>query len=84
MKYTVVWRPTALQRLADLYNNAADRQSVTSAANHIDKLLGRDPLAQGESRGGPTRILLIEPLGVYYDVSEDDRLVTVWAVWRRG
>jgi hypothetical protein len=26
--------------------------------------------------------MLVDPLGVSFDVSEQDRLVTVWAIWR--
>jgi hypothetical protein len=32
MKYTVVWLPPALNRLADIWNRAGDRQAVSRAA----------------------------------------------------
>ena len=35
----------------------------------------------GESRGGTLRALFVQPLGVLYRVSDDDRLVTVIAAW---
>ena len=82
MKYTVTWLPSVLRDLSDIWNNAADRGAVTTAANTIDDYLVRDPLGQGEARQGATRILLIEPLAVYYDVDTADRHVTVWNVWR--
>jgi plasmid stabilization system protein ParE len=82
MKYTVEWRPSALQSLADIWNHAADRGAVTSAADTIDDYLARDPLDQGEAREGATRILFVEPLAVYYDVNEALRQVKVWDVWR--
>ena len=82
MRYTVVWRPTAERALADIWTSAADRQAVAEAANAIDALLRFRPLEVGESRAENTRILVVRPLSLYYDVYEADRLVAVWAVWR--
>jgi plasmid stabilization system protein ParE len=81
MTFTVVWRPEAEQALAAVWNSAADRQSVTDAADTIDLLLRTEPLEVGESRVVNIRILTVSPLSVYYDVHEEDRLVAVWAVW---
>jgi len=39
-------------------------------------------LEVGESRDGNIRILTIFPLSVYYDVRDEDRVVSVWAVWQ--
>jgi hypothetical protein len=61
---------------------AADREEVAAAADRIDALLRQNPNSQGESRWGETRILSMAPLSVYYDVSPQDRQVSVWAVWR--
>ncbi len=82
MNYTVVWQPAAQGHLATIWTNAPDRGAVTAAANQIDIILGRDPFAQ--SQLGPDRGLIVRvpPIAVGFDVSEDDRLVTVWAAWR--
>jgi plasmid stabilization system protein ParE len=82
MKFTVVWRPAAKRALIDLWTAGLDRNSVAKAADEIDACLGRDASLVGESRWGATRILVEPPLAVYFDVSEDDRMATVWAVWR--
>jgi plasmid stabilization system protein ParE len=82
MRYTVVWKPEAQRRLANLWLNAADRRAVTAAADAIDKKLLTDPGTQGESRPGGRRILMESPLGVLFKVSEQDRIVTVLTVWR--
>jgi len=82
MTYTVVWRPSAERKLAEIWTGADDRQTVTDAANTIDALLRSRPLDAGESRVANIRILTVLPLSVYYDVHEEDRLVAVWAVWR--
>jgi hypothetical protein len=81
MKFTVVWLPSALNHLAALWNNSADRGSITTAADRIDQLLAMDPRTKGEAREANTRILIVPPLAVYFTVQEMDRLVTVYAVW---
>lgn len=82
MKYTVVWKPKAEQQLADLWNQASDRNAITKAANLIDHVLTRDPHSQGESRWNSYRIMFAPPLAVYFDVSEADKLVVVVKVWK--
>ncbi len=82
MTFTVIWSPSAENALARIWADADDRQVITDAADAIDELLRTDPLAAGESRVANIRILTALPLSVYYDVREDDRLVSVWAVWR--
>jgi hypothetical protein len=85
MSWTVVYRSSAQDHLANIWLNAPDRQAVTDAADEIDRLLASDPLNAGESRGGNTRIIVERPLTALYDVFPDDALVEVFAVfhWRR-
>ncbi len=81
MKYTVVWVPSALNKLADLWNHAPDRKAITQAADRIDVLLANDP----ETKGQPfhdKRILFESPLAVTFTVSPDDCLVEVLQVER--
>jgi hypothetical protein len=80
MKWTVVWRPPTEDNLADLWVDASDRNAISQAADTIDQILRSDPYAFGESRSGNTRILIIEPLAVVYDVLPDDCLVMVTSV----
>jgi len=82
MKYTVVWGRSAARDLAAIWIAAADRHAVASAADTIDGLLADDPHLQGESRFGRIRVLLLPPLGVYFEVLEEDRLARVLALWR--
>jgi plasmid stabilization system protein ParE len=80
VKYTVTWKPSAKDRLTEIWMTAPDRSAVASAANTIDRLLGDNPLQRGESRSGTCRILVVEPLAVVYDVHELDRLVKVLSI----
>ena len=81
MKYTVIWHETPLNDLTSIWMSASDRASVTVAAAQIDRVLGTAPHDHGESREGRTRVLLIPPLGVEYEIEEADRKVQVNAVW---
>ena len=82
MTYTVVWKPEAEEELARLWtNSAAARNSIAEAADTIDRLLKTSPRAQGESRSGAVRVLFVDPLGVFFHVDDDDRLVSVLRVW---
>jgi hypothetical protein len=84
MSYTVVWVPSALRELADLWNEAPQRQEVTDVANLLDEWLRAHPYADSESREGNLRILFFPPLAVLFEVSDPDCLVTVRAVWSPG
>jgi hypothetical protein len=82
MKWTVIWRRPAQDDLATLWIDGPDSASIASAADRIDDLLSVSPLTVGESRGESTRILIEQPLAVLYDFAPDDRLVSVWGVFR--
>jgi hypothetical protein len=81
VRYTVLYRPSAEQHLAAVWMAAPDRDAVRSAANTIDDLLSEDPDQRGESRYENVRILFVPPLGVDFEVNEQDRIVYVLSVW---
>jgi len=49
-------------------DECSNRQDVTAAAHTIDQLLKTDPETRGEGRLGETRILIVRPLVVYFEV----------------
>ncbi len=81
MNYTVLWSEIAEEELADIWLNASDPEVITQASHLIDRQLRRDPDQVGESRPNNRRILLVSPLGVSFQVIEDDRKVEVLHVW---
>ena len=81
MRYTVVWGRAAERELARFWATSANRRAVTLAADAIDRLLREDAHLRGESRQGATRVLLVPPLGVDFEVLSADRMVHVMAVW---
>ena len=85
MKYTVVWKTSAQEKLASLWIEAEERSAISAAANTIDRALRFDPNTVGESRGDFTRVLIVPPLVVTFDVLSDDRIVKIlWVGTIRG
>jgi hypothetical protein len=82
MIFTVVWQPDSQNDLANLWITANDRAALTSAADTIERLLRQNPFENSESRAGNSRLMFVPPLAAAYEVKEEDRLVTVWAVWK--
>jgi hypothetical protein len=82
MIWTVVWFDSAQNHLAELWMQAPDRPGVSAAANAMDQSLRSDPYQNSESRCGKNRVMFVPPLGISFDVSDEDWLVTVLAVWR--
>ena len=84
MKFTVLWTPAAEQRLAAVWIDAADRQSIVEAAAKIDTLLESSPLECGESRDGNLRIGFVSSLGFDFEVLPQEGRVYLLAVWKIG
>ena len=59
IRFTVVWHPEAQDELASVWLDAADRQSVTLAANAIDRHLATDTTAKGIQVEGDLRQLTV-------------------------
>jgi plasmid stabilization system protein ParE len=77
MKYVVRWNRSAERELAEIWVAAANRNAVTSAAREVDRLLRFQPGEQGESRSDGFRVMIVEPLTVFFHVNESDRVVSV-------
>ena len=80
MKYTVTRKPATKNQLAEIWMTAPNRAAASAAANTIDRLLRDNAENEGEARGGISRILIVEPLIVVYDIHELDRRVDVISV----
>jgi len=81
MKYTVVWKPEAERRLAELWMESADQEKLADAANLLERELAVVPESLGEERDEDTRIVIAPPLGIHFRVHSEDRQVVVLTVW---
>jgi len=81
--YEVVWTPDAERDLTAIWLVAADRQAVTTASHRIEQELGRSPLTFGKPRtSGVNRVAVVAPLGVTFEVIEDDKRVFVQSAFK--
>lgn len=85
MNYQVDWIPAAEQDLAALWNATSDRNEITVAAEWLDDHLARDPLHLGQPWGSFVhRIAVYGPIGVEFEVIEDDKRVLVHGAFATG
>jgi plasmid stabilization system protein ParE len=80
-RYTVVWTPSAEASLTAIWLSSRHRSQLSEAALRIESLLADAPAGLGESRSAGVRVLLQDPLGIEFSVSEADRRVDVISVW---
>jgi hypothetical protein len=81
MKYEVIWDAQAEADLAAVWLAALDRQAVSRAATWFDNQLAHSPLQLGESRASTVqRLAFYLPLGIEFEIIEDDKRVVVQAV----
>jgi len=75
----------AIDTLAELWMAAGPdlRRAMTEASHRIDETLRDEADTAGESRIGPWRVLLDDPLGVIYRVEPDGQTVSVVRIWLR-
>jgi hypothetical protein len=82
MKYTVTWKPRALQQLADIWLEATDKETVSAAVARIDRHLEEHASSSAAHLFG-SKLIAARPLVVMYDVSHDDCLVQIVRVGYR-
>jgi hypothetical protein len=80
MRFTVVWSQAALNKLADIWVKAANRNAVTAAQHQIGQLLRVDPDTQGQRFFGD-RVLAVAPLVVRFSINRMDMMVEIHDVW---
>jgi plasmid stabilization system protein ParE len=77
-RYTVVWSPAALRRLAELWvDNPAVRQEISDATDEIESALGERPGSVGEPLTAIARLVVRPPVAVLFRIVELDRQVRV-------
>jgi hypothetical protein len=77
-RYTVVWWSAALDELASLWLH--DRAAIAAAADEADRRLAENPTEWGEEVAPGIRSLETGNLRIYFEISQPDRLVSVYMV----
>ncbi len=74
-----------MDQLASVRINAHDRRAVAVASHQLDIELKRDPMHLRESRNSSVnRTVIAIPLGIEFEIIEDDKKVRVIRVWSVG
>ena len=81
MNFTVSWTPAAQDELAAIWLASRNRNAITKAAARIDTLLRTRPETHGALLFDTVRELIVAPLGIQFEVVEDDLVVFVLAAW---
>ena len=82
MKFTVVWKSRARNELAEIWEKSPQRRDMTRAADRMEEILRTSPEDAGEEQPDlQGRVLFEGPIGMFFRVSVDDRLVEVLSVW---
>jgi hypothetical protein len=81
VRYTIIWIPPAEQALAAVWLAAADRNAVTWAVTAIDLALAHSPNTSGTVLFDTVRAFEHPPLGVEFEVIDDDSQVFILSVW---
>lgn len=83
MTFRVIWQYQVLHQVAASFVYARqvgrDAGAITRAMAQIDTALERNPAQAGESRDEGARVLIINPLTVFFEVHEDEQTVIVFA-----
>lgn len=82
MTYRVVVRERVANNIASVtflaFEMGSDGRVIARAADEILLRLSDEPAAEGESRAGAERVLIVAPLTVVFEVFEDSRAVLVY------
>jgi hypothetical protein len=82
MSFRVIWRERVVDGLWQLkflaYEMGQDADAISRAVAEIELRLALDPSAEGESRGGNERVLVVDPLSVIYEVFEAGSAVLIY------
>lgn len=82
MSYIVYWTVVALDELATVWMAAADRNAAAAAAHQLEQEIAADPYGRGLFRASSANYTAIDlPLGIEFDVIEDDKTVRILRVW---
>ncbi|MCC6418784.1 MAG: hypothetical protein IT429_11160 [Gemmataceae bacterium] len=77
MNYTVNWSNGAINTLATIWTQSADRGAVTRSQDRIDRLLAADPLRNGSALSEGLYAIEVHPLRALFEVDANKRSVKV-------
>jgi len=81
-RYVVIWRRVLIERwlasiVADAMETGESVDAFTTAMAEVDRRLTINPNDEGESRADYERYLFVAPLGITFEVHDEERIVYV-------
>jgi len=82
VSYAVEYLPPAEDELISAWTAAPDQALVTAVVHRLEQLLRINPWRVGRPYQSPlNRVVLASPVGMWFDIVEDDKKVLVLSVW---
>ncbi len=81
MNYTVAWSRDAINQLTLVWLAAANRNAVTQAAHRLEEALAQQPYIGRRRNSSVNRTVTDSPLGIDFEIIEDDKKVRIIRVW---
>lgn len=81
MRFTVLWDPSVVNDVANLWMSSKDPGEIQRAADFFDLVLRHEADRRGIPYGRGERLLTHGPLAASFVVSMDDRIARITQVW---
>ena len=77
MNFTVGWEPDTRAELHQLWATLPDPAGVRAAADTAERLLGDDPIGNGQLLSEELWRIIVPPLRLYYEIDSTRRHVQI-------
>ena len=85
MKYSVIWSLQSESGLAEAWLDAVDRSVVSATSSFLEMSLGQTPFLVGRPLSSSVNHYAVHPpLGIAFDIIEDDKKAIVQSCWLVG
>ncbi len=81
MSYIVIFTPQVNRDIVDYWIESLHQREMTRAIDDLVRQMRNDPLEIGESRGGNRRVVFQWPVGMEFEVDEENQQVEVYNFW---
>jgi len=81
VNYTVAWSEDALNQLTTVWLAAVNQLAVTQAAHRLEEALVQQPYIGRRRNSSVNRAAADVPLGIDFEIIEDDKKVRIIRVW---
>jgi hypothetical protein len=81
VSYIVIFTPQVNRDIVDYWIESLHQREMTRAIDDLVRQMRNDPLEIGESRGGNRRVVFQWPVGMEFEVDEENQQVEVYNFW---